>query len=233
MKRASARPWGVVFDIDGTIVDNAAYHERAWIELGRRHGLPIDQAYYRERIHGHSNQIIVRRMFGEEGDFEAGMTLAEEKEAIYREIYRPHVKETPGFVALVRSLYECGVPIVSATNAPPANAQMVLEELGVAAMFRAVFTPDDGFPGKPAPDMLLAAASSIEAPIGQCLVFEDSPAGFRAAESAGAPYIAITFGADPRHPAQAKRALRVLRDFTDLTPEALLSLLHEAARRQA
>ena len=225
MDSTPVRPWGVVFDIDGTIVHNADFHERAWTELGRRHGLPIDARYYREHIHGHSNPIIVRKMFGTTGDFDEGMRLAAEKEAIYREIYRPHVRETPGFVALVEGLHEFGVPIVSATNAPSENASMVLSALGVDKLFQTVLTPEDGLPVKPAPDMFLAAARAIDVPIGRCLVFEDSPAGFRAAEAAGAPYIAVTYGADASFPEQAVRALKTIRDFSLLAPAILEALL--------
>jgi beta-phosphoglucomutase-like phosphatase (HAD superfamily) len=56
--------WGVIFDVDGTMVDNAEYHRAAWIQLGAQYGKSITSQFYREHIHAHTNDSIVRTLFG-------------------------------------------------------------------------------------------------------------------------------------------------------------------------
>ncbi|MHC4214445.1 MAG: HAD hydrolase-like protein, partial [Planctomycetota bacterium] len=62
--QASAN-WGVIFDVDGTMVDNAQYHQGAWTELGVRYGKSITTEFYQEHIHAHTNDSIVRILFGD------------------------------------------------------------------------------------------------------------------------------------------------------------------------
>lgn len=222
-------PWGAIFDIDGTMVNNADFHEKAWIELGRRRSLPIDAVFYRDHIHGRSNPEILVTLFGEDGDQALKDAVAWDKEAIYREVYRPQVSETPGLCRLIRELNAAGVPCACATNAPVENAVMVIEELGIADCFRLVLTPDDVPVGKPAPDLFWKAADGMGVPRGRCVVFEDSPAGFRAAAAAGMPCIAITYGA---HAGQTPppAGLRVERDFSGITAAALEDWLERQTR---
>lgn len=49
------RDWAVAFDMDGTMVDNRAWHEAAWVEMGQRHGLPITPEFYQQKLHAGSD----------------------------------------------------------------------------------------------------------------------------------------------------------------------------------
>ncbi|MFP4502297.1 MAG: HAD family hydrolase [Candidatus Hydrogenedentota bacterium] len=214
-------PWGVIFDVDGTMVDNHAYHERAWITWGERNGYPIDHTYYREHIHSRSNEVITKELLNDAWRPEAAAAIEHEKERIYRELYRPVVTPLPGLIELVHALSEAGVPMAAASNAPKPNADMVLEELGMDAVFVAVYTPEQGIAGKPAPDLLWKAAEAMWVPVSRCLVFEDSVSGFKAAEAAGAPFVAITQGVNPGCLDHAEGAVARHADFTGLTVEKL------------
>ncbi len=213
--------WGVIFDVDGTMVDNVAYHRAAWLEYGRRHGLPITPEFYRAHMHSRSNDVIARFLLGEDAPPEAAMALGDEKEEIYRELYRPHIRGNPGLHRLLEALSEEGVPCAAASNSPARNVEMILAALNVRAYFHAVVSLNDVARGKPHPDLLFAAAARLELPMGRCLVIEDSMSGFQAAEAAGAPYIAISIGADPESPALARQALAVHHDFTTLDATTL------------
>ena len=85
--------WGVIFDVDGTMVDNVAWHENAWLELSRRHGLGITRQFYREHIHSRSNDKNVRKLFADKATPELIERISHEKETIYRESFRPVIKE--------------------------------------------------------------------------------------------------------------------------------------------
>lgn len=213
---ASENTWALIFDIDGTMVDTADFHERSWVELGRRTGLPITREYYRAHIHGKSNEVIVRELAERTGEPESDLVqVADEKEVVFRELYQPHVKPLPGLAGLMDEIAAGRVPCAAVTNAPLANGEMILEVLGYRDRFAVVLAPDCGIAGKPAPDMFFEAAARMGAPIGHCLVLEDSRSGFEAAENAGAPFVAITGVAWSGHDAHAGHARAAFHDYTE------------------
>ncbi|AKJ63594.1 HAD family hydrolase [Kiritimatiella glycovorans] len=211
--------WAAVFDVDGTMVDNAAYHEAAWIELGRRHGVPITAEYYRHHMHSRSNEVLVPQLFPERTSREAIDAVVEEKEALYRELYRPHVAPLPGLLDLIADLAREDVPVMAVTNSPPANAAFVLQALEIEETFRGCLDYTRVPEGKPAPDLYLEAARRLELPPGQCVAFEDSVSGFRSAEAAGVPYVAVTGAANPHELVHAQGALAHIEDFRGVTTE--------------
>jgi len=187
--------WGVIFDVDGTMVDNAEYHRAAWGELGARYNKTISSEFYQKRIHAHTNQSIVRAIFGDVSD-EAIHKISSEKEIIYRESYRPVIKEIPGLTNLLKALRVEDVPCAAASNSPKENVNMVLDELDIRKYFDVVINNDEVRKGKPDPEVLLTAADNLGLQPGFCVVFEDSASGFEAARRAKMPCIAITAGAD-------------------------------------
>ena len=213
--------WAVIFDVDGTMVDNADYHEEAWIVFGQRHGLPITHDYYREHIHARSNDLIVRQLYGEDIDATRADQIAAEKEATYRELYRPVLEPNPGLLDFLAKLRDAGLPCAAASNSPRPNVDMVLEELRIVDYFSVIVAQSPDMPGKPDPTMLLTVADGLGVAPGRCVVLEDSTSGFRAAENAGMAYVVIARGADPTCLDAATSASAVHPDFTTLSLDEL------------
>ncbi|MBN1816108.1 MAG: HAD family phosphatase [Sedimentisphaerales bacterium] len=213
--------WAVIFDVDGTMVDNYRFHQAAWIELGRRYGLPITPAYYKAHIHARSNDKNVAGLLGDKTTPDLIQKLSEEKEAIYREIFSPHLCEIPGLTALLMELNEAGISCSAASNSPRANVDFVLDGLGIRGFFQVVTTRCDVTVGKPDPQLYLVTAAKLGVPVEQCIIMEDSASGFQAARNAGAPFIAVTAGADPDDLPLAASASLMVRDFTELTVDRL------------
>ncbi len=216
--------WAVIFDVDGTMVDNARYHENAWIELGRRHNLGITAEFYRQKIHSRSNDKNVRLLFDNPDD-ELVNRIADEKESIYRDSYRPEVREIPGLKVLLAQLKSSSVPCAAASNSPKGNVDMVIDELGIRDHFEVIINRDDVEKGKPHPEIFLRCADKLGVPPCRCVVMEDSVSGFEAAKNAQMPCVAVTMGADPDCKSKAGAAAAVYPDFTDITPETLKALL--------
>jgi len=217
--------WGVIFDVDGTMVDNLKYHQQAWIEIGRRYSLNITPEFYRAKIHSRSNDWIVSSLFTDKIEPELVEKIGEEKEAVYRQLFRPVVKEVPGLTSLLKQLKSCAVPCVAASNSPIENINMVLNELDIRKYFIAVITYMDVAKGKPDPQIFLAAAQKLALPPKHCLIIEDSVSGFQAAENAQMPYIVITAGADENELKAAGSAKAFYKDFTKITPGELYTLI--------
>lgn len=218
---------GVIFDIDGTLVDNLAYHEEAWIEWSRRKGNPVDRAFYREKLFGRTNDEIFRTLYGDSLPPSESERLAAEKEALYRELYAPVMQAMPGLLDLLRDLQRAGVPCAAASNAERVNVDFIIDGLKIRDFFRAVLSREDVVRGKPDPELFLLAARRMGVPPARCVVFEDSRAGFEAAARAGMRVIAVIGSmryADP--PADA---LQVIRDYRGLTADRLRALVDDPA----
>ena len=213
--------WAAIFDVDGTMVDNRRFHEAAWLELGRRRGMPITSEFYRERIHSRSNAETAGLLLGPDADRDAAAALSAEKEALYRDLYLPEIQEIPGLTELLTKLAEAGIPCAAVSNSPPANVAMVIDELGIRARFACILDCTQAARGKPAPDLFLQAAKQIGIPIRHCLVLEDSVSGFAAAEAAGAPYVVVKSGSDPSELVHAHRPAAMVTDFTELSVEKM------------
>ncbi len=225
MKKENDTPWGVIFDVDGTMVDNVAFHEKAWLVFGERHNLPITPVFYRENMHSRSNDVIAKVLYGEEVSNAQAEAMNTEKESIYRELYRPHIKENPGLTPLLEALHREGVPCAAASNSPPENVEMILQALRVRHFFPVISALDGTILGKPHPDLLLRAAQEMALPIHRCVVLEDSLSGFEAADRAGAPFVVISCGANPASLLHTQNARAIHQDFTTLTPALLNAAL--------
>jgi beta-phosphoglucomutase family hydrolase len=185
-------PRGVVFDLDGTIVDNMSLHARAFEEFTRRHELPPFDESIRARIDGKRNRDIFPILFGRELPPEDVRRFSEEKEALYRELSRGRIRPLRGLERLLSLLEQRRIGIAIATSAPAENVPHTLGELGLAPRFPHVVRSDTVPRGKPHPDVFLAAADLLGVPPSDCLAFEDAPIGVVAARAAGMSCVAIT-----------------------------------------
>ncbi len=180
----------LIFDMDGTIVDNMRYHNEGWALFFAAKGIPFDLEGFFERTAGRTNREILRGYFP--GHDDAALdALGEEKEGFYRQAYAPHVAPLPGLLDLMEAAERRGVPMAVGTAAPPGNVAVVLDGLRIRGRFRTVVSPSQGYRGKPHPDMFLAAAERMGVDPADTLVFEDAPLGVEAAANAGMKAVAI------------------------------------------
>jgi HAD superfamily hydrolase (TIGR01509 family) len=188
------RPRGVVFDLDGTIVDNMALHAEAFATFVARHGLPPLTHEDRVRLDGKRNRDLFPLLLGRPLSDAEWQAHADEKEALYREISAGRLTPLPGFTRLLAALEARGIPVAIATSAPDENVAHTLRELGLGARLSTVVRADQVPRGKPFPDVFLAAAAAVGAEPATCLAFEDAPAGVAAAKAAGMACVALTTG---------------------------------------
>ncbi|OFZ46632.1 MAG: hypothetical protein A3D92_07975 [Bacteroidetes bacterium RIFCSPHIGHO2_02_FULL_44_7] len=181
---------GAIFDMDGVIVVNMHFHEQAFDELARRRGKEITREFFFEHICGSTNPKIMPKIFGELSPEEVE-TLSIEKEALYRELFLPHMKPTPGLIDYLENLKSKGIPMSIASNAPKENVDFVVEKLGLDRYFSHVLHVSSVSNPKPAPDMFLKCAELMGVDPHHTVVFEDAPSGIRAAKQAGMLPVAL------------------------------------------
>ena len=160
----------LIFDMDGTIVDNMRYHEEAWGRLLFAHGLPFDADSFFANTAGMASDEILRPLFPNAGPDEIAK-LGRDKEVFYRDAYRPHIAALPGLLALMARADAAGIPMALASAAPPGNIDIVMDALGLRSRFATIIAPSQGFRGKPNPDLFLGAAERMKVAPEACIVF--------------------------------------------------------------
>ena len=141
--------------------------------------------------------------------------LIAEKEALYREIYRPHLALREGLAEFLDEASAAGIPCAVATGGSLDNVDFVLDGLGIRRHFRCVVDSSQYGRGKPAPDCYLMAAKWLSAPPSACTVFEDAVNGIEAAKAAGMRVVAIT-GTNPRATLEKASPDLVVDSFAEL-----------------
>lgn len=215
---------GAIFDMDGVLLDNVDFHLEAFRKLGEEEGHPIT----REDVYGvfgRKNDDMLRVLLDRELTPEEANRLGRRKEAIYRELIRPTLREhvVPGLESFLAALRAASVSMAIATSGPPENVGLVLDDLGFRPFFQAVVTGEEVTRGKPAPDAFLLAARKLGIPPEHCVVFEDSVSGVKAALAAGCACVALT----TTHSAEQLKLLGpdlIVRDFRELEVPRLLHL---------
>lgn len=213
--------FAVIFDMDGVLVDNSQAHAQAFQALMRKHGRDMSYEEYQSRISGRSNPEIFRDLFPDQ-DGGARRALADEKEALYRELYAPDIRPVAGLVELLDALKREGAVLGLATSAPPENVAFTLAQTRTRPYFQEVLTMDHVTERKPHPEVYLKMAEKLGVPPERCVVFEDSLPGIEAAHRAGMKVVGVCTS---HLPSELAHADRVVRDFTEVTVEQLRALV--------
>ena len=214
----------LIFDMDGTMVESMPAHARSWDEFRKRHAIPMDVDEIMRRTTGRNGVECIRELMGQDVPQERALELVGEKEAIYREIFGKEFREVAGFHDFVVRARERTLKIAIATAGDRENLAFVLRRLQLGLPPDAVVRGDEGLPGKPQPDIFLAAAERLGAQPTECIVFEDAPFGIEAAGRAGMRAVAIcsTHAADEL---AGPHVIAQVRDYKELMKANFLESL--------
>ena len=213
-------PRAVIFDIDGTIVDNMHLHAEAFSVFAERHGLPPLTGEDRARLDGRRNSEIFPILFKRDVPREEWQAYEHEKESLYRELSRGQLTPMKGLHDFIARLRADGIAVALATSAPERNVIHTLNELGLSHDFPVIVRGDQVPRGKPAPDVFLEAARQLGVAPSDCLVFEDAPMGVEAGKAAGMIVAALTTSFNEDH----FRALPVAPDLVCADFDAFLRM---------
>lgn len=230
MPVTSAPPWAALFDMDGVLIDNTDFHINAWLRFAQQHGVPLTKDQYLENINGRVSADAMAYVFGRTilpGEL---IVLTEEKEAIYRELYRPHLQPAPGLLTFLDALKAENVRLAMGTSAPESNVRFTLDGLNLRPYFDAVVDASMIHRGKPNPEIYLTAAKRVGVEPARCVVFEDALAGIEAGLRAGMAVVSVATTHTREELANTGAAL-IIDDFRGLTVEKIKKLLHRPGHR--
>lgn len=210
----------IIFDMDGVVIDNYKYHERAWRLFADKYDLKFDD--FKKKVFGGTNKDHLQTLFGKVLSKDELNEFANEKESLYRNLYAPYIKPINGLKEFLIALRLNEIPIALATSAPLKNVQFVLEKTKLESYFQVIIDATMVEKGKPDPEVFLKAADKLKIPANNCVVIEDSIHGIKAAKRAGMKVVAIatTLSAN-----EIPDADLIINDFDGLDFEQLRKLL--------
>lgn len=213
--------------MDGVLVNNMAVHFRAFAAMAEHYNLRAAAGVDFSHLNGRGNDDIITALFPAELVAQKGVqALADEKEALYREIYAPEIAPTAGLVRLLGELTGAGLRCAVGSSGPRENVDFVLRECHIGPHFEVRISGDMVTRCKPDPEIFLTAAHRLGLEPSECLVFEDAISGVRAAKAAGMKVIALTT-THTREQLLKEGAEIVAEDFTTIGMEDIRSLYKE------
>ena len=194
---------GLIFDLDGTLVDSMHLHVAGWAHAAERFGFAFDPATFHAWGGIPARKIVPL--------INARQRLALDVEAVAAAktaYYWSHIGEVRPIAATlgIVTVMHGKLPMAIATGTPRVNLDRVLADTGLGRYFDAVVCAEDVENHKPHPDTFLLAAKRLRVPARRCLAFEDTGIGLAAAAAAGMDCVAVKDGEirwDPGPAAQA------------------------------
>lgn len=212
---------GIIFDLDGVIVDTAKFHYLAWRKLANRMGFDISMQQNEqlkgvsrvrslENILSWGNKTVSAAEFdhlmaGKNEEYLASISNMSEKDLL------------PGVQPVLEFLKENQIPF--ALGSASKNSRVILKSLKIHDWFTAIVDGNDVTKAKPDPEVFLIAAEKLKLEPENCIVFEDAVAGVEAAKAAGMTSVGIG------EKEILKEADYNFEDFTEVTIEVLKDLI--------
>jgi beta-phosphoglucomutase len=210
-----------IFDMDGVLIDSNPFHKISLKQFCAKYGHDLTEDQLREKIYGRTNKDWIPNVFGPL-PFDQIMAYQDEKEALFRDIYKNDIHEVAGLTIFLKKLDEYKIPRAIATSAPRANVDFTLEKTGTASFFPIILDESFVTRGKPDPEIYIKTVNALGMIPGNCVVFEDSLSGVAAGKAAGCKVVGITTTHSREELADTDL---VIDDFRDLDPKSLISQL--------
>jgi putative hydrolase of the HAD superfamily len=182
-------PRALIFDFDGLIADTETAIYQAWQELYASQGEELTREVYVQCVGGTFSSFDpmaeLEQRLGHAVDWASLIPIKDERiRTLHLDLRTP----LPGVRELLHAAQAVHLPCAVASSSSPGWVSSWLEKLQLRDYFTAVWCRgDDGCQPKPAPDLFFAAARSLRTAPADCLIFEDSLNGLRAAQAAGIP----------------------------------------------
>ena len=176
---------GVLFDMDGLVLDTEKLYARFWMEACHFYGFPMtyEQALKMRAANSQLSAANLHSFFGPGADYK---TIRNKRiELMDAFIEEQGVEPKPGIFELLDHLDARGIPAAICSSSPADRIRSHLSSLGLYHRFSAICSGYDVPWGKPAPDIYLHGAASLGLPAEACLALEDAPLGIEAAFRAG------------------------------------------------
>ncbi len=180
-----------LFDLNGTMIDDMAYHVSAWYRIANELGANLTVEQVKAECYGKNGEVL-ERIFPNRFSLEEKDKISIEKEKQYQQEFRPQLKLLNGLDRFLDATKEQNIKMAIGTAAIMFNVDFVLDGLGIRHYFHAIISADDVAYSKPHPETFLKCADQLGIAYDNCIVFEDAPKGVEAAANAGMQSVVLT-----------------------------------------
>jgi len=184
---------GVIFDIDGTLVDSNDAHAQSWVDAFAKAGYEVPFEVVRPLI-GMGADKLLPKTIGVRHDSDEGKKLLKRRSGIFREKYLPALRPLSGARALVLRVRKEGLKAIVATSAKDEELKGLLKAAEIDDLMEEKATASDAKRSKPDPDIVEAAIEESGVPAKRAVMIGDTPYDVEAATRAGVRIIAFRSG---------------------------------------
>ncbi|MGJ3243494.1 MAG: HAD family hydrolase [Opitutales bacterium] len=182
---------GYIFDCDGTLANSMPAHYRAWKQALEEADLPIPFTVSLFKTLGGMPPVETVQHFNRECRIALNPDeIVPRKESLLK-VNMDAIQPVDAVVRFARKLKADGIPLSVASGSMRWAVEATLRIIGMEHFFPVVVTQDDVRRGKPDPETFLLAAERMKVDPRRCLVLEDAPFGFQAAEAAGMAWVDV------------------------------------------
>ncbi len=180
---------GVIFDMDGVIVDSHPIHKKAWRRFLELQGKKLGDADLDFIMDGRKREEILRHFLGELSDDEV-QNLGHQKDTLFME-EATAMTMIEGLPEFLQQLTQANISLAVGSSGSDGRVNHILQLFGLRKFFQAIVTGDQVTVGKPDPAVFRLASKELGVAPSETLVFEDSVSGVKAANAAGMKCIGI------------------------------------------
>ncbi len=214
--------------MDGTMMDNMQYHLQAWQKVITDEGSKLKGDEIFKELYGKNTEILSRLLTKKKYTPEDYKEIATRKDALYRQLYSPHIKLIQGLREFLADAKHQDVLLGLATGTAIKNVDFVLDKLQIRDYFNVIVSGTDVKTSKPDPETFLKTAEQLKVLPSDCIVFEDVPKGVEAAQNAGMKAIVVLTSHSKEEFASFSNVIQTIIDFRLLNVEELRYLVSRA-----
>jgi len=223
--RENFAPMGIIFDMDGVIIDSNPLHKKAWRAVFGREGISITEEDFTNFIFGTTGDSAIRTLMKRDMTQEEVNSFNLAVDTEYRSMVKRMdvVEPVEGLRDFLQCILRSGHKTAVATSAPTANVDLVMDKLQLREYFQLIVDKTGITHGKPHPEIYLKTLEQMNMPASQCVVFEDSLAGIQAAVGAGIKVIGVTTSHSDKE-LKAAGAVVTIRHFDEMSADHISTL---------
>ncbi|GGH24935.1 HAD family phosphatase [Sphingobacterium alkalisoli] len=214
--------YAVIFDMDGVIAHTNPYHAKAFEVFFDKYKIPYSDVEFEDHMYGKHNSYIMSHFFKKTIAGEELLKLENEKEGLFREIYKSEIKSIPNYAAFLEDLKDKGFKTGVATSAPRANMDLVIDGLGIRLKMESLLASENVAKHKPDPEVYLTSAQNLGVDPNHCVIFEDSFSGVSAAINANMKVVGVLSSHTKE---QLPPCDLYIHDYTEIDASKILALL--------
>ncbi len=211
---------GVIWDMDGVLIDSMEIHFNVWQEVFSELGVPFEHKLF-NRHFGTTNLETIHTVLGDRLSHQEALALAEKRQALFEQEAIHQAQLVPGVKVWLEFFQRNQISQAVASSNAQKFIDVIANHLKISGFFNAIVSAEN-LASKPDPAVFLEAAKRLRVTPSHCLVIEDAVAGVEGARRAGMRCIAVT----TTTPSSALSAAGlVISSFSALTFDQLFTVM--------